>query len=64
MRNRKTTAGADARPAAAPRDLVKRPTALAEAMLAACDKAGIDVSSARVPVKREPAWRVSRREAR
>lgn len=64
MRNRKTPAGASPRPAAIPRDLVKRPTALGEAMLAACDKAGIDVSAARLPVKREPAWRVSRREGR
>jgi hypothetical protein len=52
------------KPAAAsgqPRELVRRTTALTDAMFAAFAKAGFDVSEAKVPAKREPTWRVTRR---
>ena len=43
------------------RDLVRRTTAMTDALVAACTNAGIDVSAARLPLKREPSWRVSRK---
>lgn len=46
------------------RNLIRRTTALTDALVAACAKAGIDTSSVRLPVKREPEWRVSRRETK
>jgi hypothetical protein len=44
-----------------PRDLVRRPTAMAAAMLTMFAAQGIDVANAKVPQKREPTWRVSRK---
>lgn len=38
-----------------------RTTALADAFVTACARAGIDVSGARLPTKREPTWRVRRK---
>jgi hypothetical protein len=43
------------------RELVRRPTALADAMLTMLARQGVDVSNAKVPLKREPSWRVSRK---
>jgi hypothetical protein len=48
-------------PAAQPRDLVRRTTAMTNAMVAAFENAGIDTSRARLPLKREPTWRVNRK---
>lgn len=42
--------------------LIVRRTAMTDAMVAAFEAAGIDTSRAQLPVKREPAWRVSRRD--
>jgi hypothetical protein len=47
---------------AAPKPLIRRTTAMADAMLAACKQAGIDTSGATVRPKTEPAWTVTRRE--
>lgn len=43
------------------RPLVARPTAMACALVECLAKAGVDASSARLPLKREPTWRVTRR---
>lgn len=43
-------------------NLIRRTTALTDAMVAAFEKAGIDTAGAKLPTKREPEWRVSRRE--
>lgn len=42
--------------------LLRRPTAIGLAFLAAAQNAGIDASPAALPVKREPTWSVTRRE--
>jgi hypothetical protein len=42
--------------------LIRRTTAMTDAMVRAFEKAGIDTSGAKLPVKTEPTWRVSRRE--
>lgn len=44
--------------------LIRRTTAMTDAMVAAFNRAGIDTSAAVLPTKREPEWRVSRREPR
>jgi hypothetical protein len=44
-----------------PRDLVRRTTAMTDAMKTAFENAGFDTSGARLPLKREPTWRVSRK---
>lgn len=44
-----------------PRELVRRTTAMTDAFLAMMDRQGIDTSNAKVPLKREPTWRVSRK---
>lgn len=44
-----------------PRELIRRTTAMTDAMFKAFADAGYDVSRAKVPVKREPTWRVTRR---
>jgi hypothetical protein len=44
-----------------PRDLVRRTTAMTDAMVPAFENAGLDTTGARLPVKREPTWRVSRK---
>lgn len=44
--------------------LISRTTAMTDAMVAAFNRAGIDTSAAVLPTKREPAWRVSRRETK
>ncbi|EQB10400.1 hypothetical protein [Novosphingobium lindaniclasticum] len=44
-----------------PRELIRRTTAMTDAMFKAFADAGFDVSRAKVPLKREPTWRVSRR---
>lgn len=41
--------------------LIKRTTAMTDAMVAAFEAAGIDTSGAKLPVKTEPTWRVSRK---
>jgi len=43
------------------RPLVRRTTALTDAFVNAAEKLGIDVSKVRLPVKREPTWRVTRK---
>lgn len=43
------------------RDLIRRPTAMAAAFDAALTKLGYDTSTARMPSKREPSWRVTRK---
>lgn len=43
------------------RKLIRRTTAMTDAMVEAFQKAGFDTSGARLPVKREPEWRVSRK---
>lgn len=47
---------------AAPKPLIHRTTAMADAMLAACAAAGIDTSTATIRPKTEPAWTVTRRD--
>jgi hypothetical protein len=42
--------------------VLRRTTAMTDAMVAAFEKAGIDTSGAKLPVKVEPEWRVSRRD--
>lgn len=44
-----------------PRDLVRRPTTMAAAFSSMLERLGHDVSSARMPIKREPSWRVTRK---
>ncbi|WJY17653.1 hypothetical protein QQS45_08330 [Alteriqipengyuania flavescens] len=51
-------------PKPAPKPLIRRTTAMADAMLSACQKAGIDTSNATVKAKTEPAWTVTRRDKR
>ena len=43
------------------RELVRRTTAMTDAFVEAAQKLGIDTSGVRLPVKREPIWRVTRR---
>lgn len=45
-----------------PTPLLRRQTAMTVAMVEAFERAGIDTSGAKLPVKTEPSWRVSRRE--
>ncbi|MFM7027809.1 MAG: hypothetical protein ACKOXK_03925 [Chakrabartia sp.] len=45
------------------RPLIRRTTALTDAMFSAFEAAGFDVTRAKVPLKREPTWRVIRRKA-
>lgn len=42
--------------------LIRRHTAMTEAMVAAFAAAGLDTSGATLPAKREPTWKVSRRD--
>lgn len=44
------------------RVLIRRPTAMTSAFLAAAAAVGIDTSAARVPKRTEPGWSVSRRQ--
>lgn len=44
--------------------LIRRPTAITTAFLAAAAALGIDTSKARVPQKTEPGWSVTRRQNR
>ena len=46
---------------AQPRELVRRTTAMTDAMKLAFENAGFDTSGARLPLKREPTWRVTRK---
>lgn len=41
--------------------LIRRTTAMSSALLLACAAHGIDTSAARVPLKTEPSWTVTRR---
>jgi hypothetical protein len=43
------------------RDLIRRPTTMADAFLRLSEKMGIDTTNVRVPSKREPSWRVTRK---
>jgi hypothetical protein len=43
------------------RDLIRRTTAMTDAFVAAAEKLGVDTSNVKLPVKREPVWRVTRR---
>jgi len=43
------------------RELVRRTTAMTDAFVEAAQNLGIDTSGVRLPVKREPIWRVTRR---
>jgi hypothetical protein len=43
------------------RELVRRPTTMAAAFAVALEKQGYDTSNARMPLKREPSWRVTRK---
>lgn len=45
------------------KELIARPTALALAFKDALERVGIDTTNARMPLKREPTWTVSRRSA-
>lgn len=45
-----------------PKPLIHRTTAITEAFMAAAIKAGLDVNGARLPMKHEPAWTVTRRD--
>lgn len=42
--------------------LIARTTAMTDAFVAACQGAGLDTSKVRLPLKREAAWTVTRRE--
>lgn len=42
--------------------LIQRTTALTDAFMAAAGNAGLDTSNVRLPLKREPAWTVTRRD--
>jgi len=44
------------------RDLIRRTTAMTDAFVAALAAKGIDASGARMPLKREPTWSVTRRD--
>lgn len=44
--------------------LIRRETAMTQALVTACERAGIDVSGARLPRKTEPSWSVTRRRKR
>jgi hypothetical protein len=46
----------------ADRQLVRRTTAVTDAFVAAAEKLGVDTSAIRLPLKREPTWRVTRRK--
>lgn len=46
------------------RALIRRTTAMTDALATACQNAGIDVSNARLPVVRETTWSVTRRPKR
>ena len=46
----------------APRTPIFRTTALTDAFLDACSKVGIDTDAVKLPKKREPTWRVTRRK--
>lgn len=39
---------------------IRRTTAMTDAMVAAFERAGLDVSGAKLPQRHEPEWRVSR----
>jgi hypothetical protein len=43
------------------KQLITRPTAIALAFKEALERIGIDTTDARMPLKREPTWTVSRR---
>lgn len=64
MRNRQTRAADAARPAPVPRETIRRTTALADAFVAAFAKQGVEIPAHLLPVKKEPAWRASKREGR
>lgn len=44
--------------------LIRRSTAMTDALVAACEAKGIDTSNARLPRKTEPSWTVTRRRKR
>jgi hypothetical protein len=46
------------------RNLIRRTTAMTDAFVAAAAKLGIDLTKARLPVKREPTWSVTRKPKR
>lgn len=50
-----------AKPNTNTRPLVRRTTAMTDAFAAAAEKLGLDLTNVRLPVKREPTWRVSRK---
>lgn len=41
--------------------LIKRPTAFTDALVAACEHAGLDIANVKLPLKREPTWTVTRK---
>ena len=41
--------------------LIRRTTGMTDALVAACENAGIDTTSAKLPLKREPTWTVTRK---
>nr|WP_294850072.1 hypothetical protein [uncultured Sphingomonas sp.] len=43
------------------RDLIRRPTVMAAAFSDMLEKLGHDTSNVRIPSKREPSWRVTRK---
>jgi hypothetical protein len=44
--------------------LIRRETAMTNALVSACKNAGIDTSNVRLPRKTEPSWTVTRRPKR
>lgn len=50
-----------AKPKGQRRELVRRPTALGAAFLQLSEDMGLNTENVRVPLKREPVWRVTRR---
>lgn len=52
----------DQTPAVKP--MIRRVTTMGAALLLACERAGIDTSTAAIRQKTEPAWTVTRREPR
>jgi hypothetical protein len=42
------------------RDLIRRPTAMAEAFKDALEKLGYNTANAKMPLEREPTWSVKR----
>lgn len=44
------------------RELIRRPTALGLAFVELYGQMGFDTSNARMPMKREPVWSVTRRK--